>query len=94
VSASRRVPKVGQNAEIGDTVAIGCEPGERYARIVGFLKQYEGIGPFLIRTFQHGDGWYPTGEYRRTSQVGITPIIGPEPDEVKLTTPGCMERAR
>lgn len=77
MTASRRIPQVGDTARIGDTLALSIEPGERYARITGILHTWEGIGPFIIRTFRHGDSWYPTGDYRRTSRFGITPILGP-----------------
>jgi hypothetical protein len=101
MSASGRVPKVGDIAEIGDTVALGIEPGERYARIVGVLhngwygldsKGPSTIGPFVIRKFRSGDNWFPTGSYATTSAIGVCPIDGTESDEEKLLTPGCMER--
>ena len=58
-------PKAGDSVRLGDVVSLGIEPGERYARVVGFLKKTDRFR-VVIRVFRPGDGRFPTGEYRTT----------------------------
>lgn len=58
-------PQDGDQARIGDVISSGIEPGERYARIVGFRKNTDRFR-VIIRVFQPGDGRFPTGHYRTT----------------------------
>ncbi len=82
------VPDVGDPVRIGGIVALGMEPGERWARIVGMLKQppdprfWNTAGGMtgarvIVRVFEPGDTDWPTGTYSRVAPgLGIAPIVG------------------
>lgn len=58
------VKQVGDSVCIGDVVCNSLEDGPT-ARIVGFLSENQPGMKVIIRYFAPGDGWIPTGEYRR-----------------------------
>lgn len=67
------------HAKPGDTIKLGTclgsavEPYMRWARLVGILHGGAGFKRFIVRTFKEDDGYFPTGEYRTTSLMFLTP---------------------
>lgn len=57
--------QAGDKIEIGDTVGHPQEMHERFGRVTGFIKGGRPF-PVIIRKFQPGDGWFPTGSYVQT----------------------------
>lgn len=50
----------------GDVVCLSLED-EPSARVVGYIKDPDYTGMrVIVRMFAKGDGWIPTGEYRKT----------------------------
>ena len=67
--ASRRVPVLGDEPKLGDTVGHPLEPSIRYARLVGIYWHRKGAIPvmrYIVRRFQPDDTWDPTGEFCQT----------------------------
>lgn len=59
-----RVVSAGDRVRVGDVVCVSMED-EPSARIVGYLARNQPGMKVVIRCFAPGDGWIPTGEYRR-----------------------------
>lgn len=78
-----RCPQVGDYPQLGDVLASGIEPGEPACRIVAFVRYDEcgkpvrGMQATLVRCYQPGDTYFPTGAYRYGA-LGIawSPWIG------------------
>src|SRR5664279_3624887 len=64
IATQLRCPQVGDEAKIGDVVALGIEPGDPYGCIVEFLND-GGLGNVAVQRYQAGDSVEPTGEIRR-----------------------------
>jgi hypothetical protein len=58
------VKHVGDSLALGDVVCLSLED-EPSARVVGYLKSDQPGMKIVLRFFAPGDGWIPTGEYRR-----------------------------
>lgn len=58
---------------LGDTVASIAAPAERHGRVVGIMKRGRKDRRIIVRQFQTGDGWFPTGEPRYTAAGNLAP---------------------
>lgn len=54
----------GDSVGIGDVVCVSMED-EPTARVVGFMAPGQPGMRMILRFFAPGDGWIPSGEYRR-----------------------------
>jgi hypothetical protein len=85
--------------EIGHVVASVISPGERWARVTGFLKVAPGPphwgegmsgARIIIREFKPDDGSFPTGDYRRTSAFALSHgAVTPDGSRAPSTSDRC-----
>jgi hypothetical protein len=59
-------PESGDQVELGVTLGAGCEPAERWGRLVGIRHHKTGMQKYVIREFVPGDKAFPTGKYVTT----------------------------
>jgi hypothetical protein len=86
--------RVGDTVRLGTAIGVTMEPDWLWARLVGILKRHEGIGPYVLRKYVDGDGWYPTGEYVRTSFIGLVPWTGAGVRTAHRDCPNCNDTGR
>jgi len=67
--------KSGEQVRLGTALGVAMEPSWLWARLVG-IAHTTGPRRFIVRKYRPGDGWYPTGEYLRTTIIGLVPWDG------------------